>query len=89
MAIDGTSLTVTSVDDSRRVFGVMLIKHTQDCITLGKKPVGAKVNIEVDMVGKYVGKSVAAALGGQGEEGVAALIERVVLDVLAKKKVAL
>jgi riboflavin synthase len=85
VAIDGTSLTITSVDDSQRTFGVMLIQHTQDCITLGRKPIGAKVNIEVDMVGKYVQKGVVAALGGQGGDEIKALIEKVVLDVLAKK----
>ncbi|TFY71323.1 hypothetical protein EVG20_g1677 [Dentipellis fragilis] len=85
VAIDGTSLTVTSVDDAQRTFGIMLIQHTQEKITLPKKPVGAKVNIEVDMVGKYVEKSVLAALGGGGGEGVRALVEKVVEDVLAKK----
>jgi len=60
VAIDGASLTVTGVDDTRRRFGVMLIQHTQEKITLGRKEVGSKVNIEVDMVGKYVAKSVAA-----------------------------
>jgi riboflavin synthase len=84
VAIDGTSLTITTVDDSHQQFGVMLIKHTQDRITLGKKSIGEKVNIEVDMVGKYVEKSVAAALEGQGI-GIRALVEKVVLDVLAKK----
>jgi riboflavin synthase len=86
VTIDGASLTLTSVHDSDRTFGVMLIQHTQDCITLGRKPIGAKVNIEVDMVGKYVEKSVLAALGdGGGGEGVRGLIQKVVEDVLAKK----
>lgn len=84
VAIDGTSLTLTSVDDTRRTFGVMLIKHTQDKITLSKKPVGAKVNIEVDMVGKFVEKSVHAALSG-GSGPMRALVEKVVEDVLVKK----
>jgi len=85
VAIDGTSLTITKVDDSERKFGVMLIQHTQQKITLSKKEVGSKVNIEVDMVGKYVEKSVVAALGGKGNEGLKALIEKVVEDVLSKK----
>ena len=63
----------------------MLIKHTQEKITLGRKPVGSKVNIEVDMVGKFVEKSVTAALGGGGGERMRALVEKVVEDVLAKK----
>lgn len=63
----------------------MLITHTQEKITLGKKPVGAKVNIEVDMVGKFVEKSVSAALSGGGSEGMKAMVEKVVEDVLKKK----
>lgn len=63
----------------------MLIKHTQEMITLSKKEIGSKVNIEVDMVGKYVQKSVVAALGGSGDESLKSLIEKVVEDVLARK----
>jgi len=85
IAIDGTSLTITQVDDRQRTFGVMLITHTQEKITLSKKAVGSKVNIEVDMVGKFVEKSVHAALSGGGSEGMRAMIERVVEDVLTKK----
>jgi len=63
----------------------MLIQHTQEKITLARKQVGAKVNIEVDMVGKYVEKSVVAALDGVSGEGLTALVEKVVERVLAKK----
>ena len=84
VAIDGASLTLTVVDDAERTFGVMLIKHTQEKITLSKKAVGAKVNIEVDMVGKFVAKGVEAALSGGGGL-LPALIEKVVEDVLVKK----
>lgn len=62
----------------------MLIQHTQQKITLGRKVIGSKVNIEVDMVGKYVGKSVKAMLGERGGEW-QGLIEKIVVDVLAKK----
>ena len=87
VTIDGTSLTVTGVNDTERKFSIMLIKHTQEMITLPKKPLGAKVNIEVDMVGKYIQKSVIASLGGDGEDstGLRGLIEKVVEDVLKKK----
>ena len=85
VCIDGTSLTVTEVDDAQRTFGVMLIRHTQEKITLGKKPKGSKVNIEVDMVGKYVEKSVFAALGGGGNQAMRILVEKIVDDALAKK----
>lgn len=84
VAIDGTSLTLTSVDDAQRTFGVMLITHTQDKITLSKKPIGAKVNIEADMVGKFVQKGVQAALEG-GEGPLRGLVEKIVEGVLVKK----
>ena len=63
----------------------MLITHTQEKITLPGKPIGAKVNIEVDMVGKFVEKSVGAALSGGGSEALKATVEKVVEDVLRKK----
>lgn len=85
MAIDGASLTITNVNDAERTFGVMLIKHTQERITLGTKQIGATVNIEVDMVGKFVQKSVSAALSGGGDVNTRALVEKIVEDVLAKK----
>jgi riboflavin synthase len=69
VALDGTSLTLTEVDDEKRTFGIMLIQHTQNKITLSRKDIGSKVNIEVDMVGKYVEKSVRAALSGLGRVG--------------------
>ena len=87
VALDGASLTLTVVDDARRAFGVMLITHTQEKITLGKKPLGAKVNVEVDMVGKFVEKSVHAALGGGGGP-LRELVEKIVEDVLVKKGLA-
>lgn len=88
VTIDGASLTLTAVDDEDRTFSVMLIQHTQQKITLARKVVNAKVNIEVDMVGKYVEKSVAAALGGtSGEsgEGLKGIVEKLVSAALAKR----
>ncbi|PFH52251.1 hypothetical protein AMATHDRAFT_46377 [Amanita thiersii Skay4041] len=84
IAIDGASLTLTAVNDNQRTFSVMLIKHTLERITLGRKGVGDTVNIEVDMVGKYVHKSVVAALGGDGSSGLRELVEKVVEDVLRR-----
>ena len=54
IAIDGISLTVAYVDDS--VFKVSIIPHTQDETTLTSKKVGDTVNLENDIIGKYVGK---------------------------------
>jgi riboflavin synthase len=56
IAIDGISLTVNRVDE--RSFSIALIPHTVDETTLAGKSVGRKVNLEVDIVGKYVEKLV-------------------------------
>jgi riboflavin synthase len=60
IAIDGISLTVNQVDEYS--FAVALIPHTIAATTLADKPVGAKVNLEVDMIGKYVEKFVTERL---------------------------
>lgn len=73
------------MNDADRTFGIMLITHTQEKISLPKKPIGSKVNIEADMVGKFVEKSVVASLSGGGGEGIRSLVEKVVEDVLVKK----
>ncbi len=52
IAIDGTSLTIFFVKD--RTVTVSLIPHTRGETILGQKPVGAKVNLEFDMLVKYV-----------------------------------
>ena len=52
IAIDGISLTVTEVTDSS--FSVSLIPHTAKETTLGFKKVGDSVNLETDILGKYV-----------------------------------
>jgi riboflavin synthase len=52
IAIDGVSLTVNEVGGAR--FGVNLIPHTIDITTLGDRKVGDAVNIEVDMIMRYV-----------------------------------
>ena len=54
VAVDGISLTV--VDVLEDAFTFMLIAHTQQHVTLPKKPVGGRVNLEVDILGKYVEK---------------------------------
>ena len=54
VAIDGVSLTVNTVDDAAGTFSVVLIPHTQGVVTLHQRAVGARVNLEVDVLGKYV-----------------------------------
>ena len=67
IAVDGASLTVTGVDDAAGWFEVMLIAYTREKVVTAGKGVGGVVNVEVDMVGKYVEKSVVGYLGGLGE----------------------
>lgn len=52
IAIDGISLTVTEVTETG--FSVSLIPHTAKETTLGFKNIGDKVNLETDIIGKYV-----------------------------------
>jgi riboflavin synthase len=52
IAVDGISLTVTAVGDD--TFDVAVIPHTLAVTTLGHKDAGAPVNVEVDLVAKYV-----------------------------------
>ncbi|KAK8458327.1 hypothetical protein SEVIR_3G358800v4 [Setaria viridis] len=59
VAVDGTSLTVVSVDDEGGWFDFMLVRYTQDNIVLPTKKVGDKVNLEADILGKYVEKLLA------------------------------
>ena len=56
ITIDGISLTVTDVTSFD--FGVSIIEHTQDATTLTKKKIGDTVNLENDIVGKYIEKFV-------------------------------
>jgi riboflavin synthase len=54
IAVDGTSLTVVDVLDD--AFTFMLVAYTQQHITLPRKSIGSRVNLEVDMLSKYVEK---------------------------------
>ncbi len=52
IAIDGISLTVNDVDS--KSFSVAIIPHTLKVTNLGEKNIGDSVNLEVDIIGKYV-----------------------------------
>jgi len=52
VTLDGVSLTVNEVDGPR--FSVNLIPHTLDATTLGALTVGARVNLEIDLLARYV-----------------------------------
>lgn len=54
VAVDGISLTVNSIDS--KSFSVAIIPHTLKATNIGDKDIGDKVNLEVDIIGKYIEK---------------------------------
>jgi riboflavin synthase len=64
IAVDGISLTVNLVDAAG--FTVSIIPHTQTATTLADKPEGAAVNLEVDLIGKYVERLLGPHAAGTG-----------------------
>ena len=52
ISVDGASLTVMALGSGS--FTVSLVYHTQQNITLPDLPVGAQVNLEIDVIAKYV-----------------------------------
>jgi riboflavin synthase len=61
VTIDGTSLTLVDVEENR--FSVHLIPYTLEHTTLGGRTVGETVNLETDVIGKYVLKYASAIKG--------------------------
>jgi riboflavin synthase len=57
VAVDGVSLTVAALEDG--AFEIMLIPHTLAHTTLGTVAAGSRVNVETDMIGKYVLRALA------------------------------
>ena len=58
VAVDGISLTINTLEPDR--FSVCIIPHTAGLTTVGFKPKGERVNIEADMIGKYVERFLSA-----------------------------
>lgn len=54
ITVDGTSLTVVDVFDDDNCFNFMLVAYTQQKVIIAGKKVGNRVNLEVDILGKYV-----------------------------------
>jgi len=54
ITVEGVSLTVNEVEDD--VFGVNLIPHTWEVTTLGTLAAGARVNLEIDMLARYLAR---------------------------------
>jgi len=71
VAVDGVSLTVVNVQSDR--FSVALIPHTLSVTTLGRARPGSRVNIENDILGKYVDHLLQGRLAGLTATGPATL----------------
>ena len=64
IAIDGASLTVNSLDHAG--FSVVLIPHSQGILHLSERAPGAHVNLESDIIGKYVERLLSFDQGDRG-----------------------
>ena len=76
VAVDGISLTINTLEPGR--FSVCIIPHTAGLTTVGFKPKGERVNIEADMIGKYVERFLSA------RQGPAASPSGVTVEMLAR-----
>jgi len=89
VTLDGASLTVTAVNDRERWFEIMLIAYTQERIVTAGKKVGEEVNVEIDVVGKYVEKSVRGYFEGLHDKtdagGSPAILEKMVGRIVEEK----
>ena len=68
IAVDGISLTVAACDN--KTFSVSIIPHTSEQTTLTEKKDGAAVNLEADLIGKYVEKLLAPHAESRSQGGV-------------------
>ncbi|PGH04070.1 riboflavin synthase, alpha subunit [Blastomyces parvus] len=86
VTLDGASLTVTKVvDGDEGWFEIMLIAYTQEKIVTARKQPGEDVNVEIDIVGKYVEKSVQCYFEGQGGGSNSAILEKMVGRLVEEK----
>lgn len=85
VTLDGASLTVTRVVDGEDgFFEIMLIAYTQEKIVTAGKKAGDLVNVEIDIVGKYVEKSVQGYFAGTAGGDFAAL-EKMVTRIVDER----
>jgi riboflavin synthase len=65
VTVNGVSLTVNSVSDRADgcEFSINLIPHTVEVTTLRHLTVGAKVNLEIDLIARYVERMLSAGVG--------------------------
>jgi riboflavin synthase len=74
VALDGISLTINSCNADS--FSISIIPHTAKLTTIGTKNRGDRVNIETDMIGKYVERF----LSGVSQTGKAQILKRSTID---------
>lgn len=84
VTLDGASLTITKVEDGEGWWEVMLIAYTQEKVVMAGKKTGEDVNVEVDMVGKYVEKSVKGYFQGEGVSDMG-MLEKMVGRIVEEK----
>ena len=84
VTLDGASLTVTRVNDAEGWWEIMLIAYTQERIVTANKKAGDEVNVEIDIVGKYVEKSVLGYFEGT-QQGNPAVLEKMVERIVEEK----
>jgi riboflavin synthase len=72
IAVDGVSLTVATIDADQ--FAIALIPTTLERTTLGRNEPGDRVNIEVDVVAKYVEKLATPHLSGKAHNNVSSVV---------------
>ncbi|KAL5694478.1 hypothetical protein EMGR_002934 [Emarellia grisea] len=85
VTLDGASLTVTKVvDGPDGYFEIMLIAYTQEKIVTAAKKPGDYVNVEIDIVGKYVEKSVQGYFAGTAG-GDMSILEKMVSRIVDEK----
>lgn len=74
VALDGISLTINECRG--RTFSVMIIPHTLKATNLGSRKEGDKLNVETDILGKYVEKLLSTPKEGGGKLGMEFLAEK-------------
>ncbi|KAJ1908578.1 Riboflavin synthase alpha chain [Tieghemiomyces parasiticus] len=82
ITVDGTSLTVCDVNDDEQWFSLMLVEYTRGRVILPHKPEGSLVNLEVDMLGKYVERIVDYTVNGQKvQDRIQSIVRRSIKDM--------
>ncbi len=64
ITIQGISLTINHLDDGNHVFDVAIIPHTEEKTNLGQLALGDEVNLEIDLIARYVARLLTANSNG-------------------------